>query len=397
MQIPIGRSGFPTLSATQLRTYGAGGFRLAEQEESRGCPRQYKAKYVERRVPEKRAFPLVYGGLLHDCLFLMEEEAVGPEEALERLFPPDMPPEVWTEAIDDLRRYMERGASPTDRFGTIAIEQDLSALLYVDPDFGPVWFRGILDWLGIDLEDPSTLHLVDYKTNRHPPSVDDVRGDVQLKGYDWLVRQHWSQYMPTRVQKIVVHLDAIKFREVPVQFTSRQIEDWHDWAVTIARQILRDEEAKPVLNSGCAWCPVKDDCPAYEKLPETARELLDGRPADTDLPALIRWRDEANAARLLLEKGVADVDSKVTALAERLGRLEVGDQEWVMKQQWESDVDMARLHQLLGDLFYSVVRVSKKAVQEATANWDTTDAGAALACFRRWPGGSKVTRQRRKS
>lgn len=389
-----------TVSATQLRTYGAGGFRLTEQEEARGCPRQYKAKYIEHRVPDSFSFPLVYGRTIHEVLYMMEEEAIGPEEALDRCFPPELDPSAYREMLDDLTAYIERGASPTDRFGTIAVEQDLSALLYVDEDFGPVFYRGIIDWLGVDLEVPQLLRVVDYKSNRNPPSVDDVKGDVQLKGYDYLVRENWERYMPKGSRPLIAqHLDAIKWREVEVKFTDEDIEDWHSWAVAVVRRILRDEEAEPVLNPGCAWCPVKDDCPAYLGLPTIAADLTgeDGKaPAGLTDTEKVAWRDQANAARLLLEKAVKAVDDEFAARVDAGGPIVVGAEEYVKEPQWANEVDLRALHRALGnDVFYRVITAGKGKIEELTKGWDPGRVAAVKAAYRRIPIGSKVVRRKR--
>src|SRR4051794_1231366 len=181
MQIPL-HDGVPTLSASQIRTYGAGSFRLDGYENPKGCPRQYRKKYVERVRPfEQTSMPLSYGTAIHQALQVMENEAVGPHEALERVWPADLDMTSWAEAVKDLDAYLERGG-PMNLYATIANEIELSAVLYVDEEFGPVAYRGFIDWLGIDTEDPGLLHVVDYKTNRFPPSNDAVAGDVQLKG-----------------------------------------------------------------------------------------------------------------------------------------------------------------------------------------------------------------------
>lgn len=384
------------MSPSQLRTYGAGGFRLLQQEESRGCPRQYKAKYVEERLVEPFSYPLAYGSMVHEVLYLMEEEAIGPEEALDRCFPPELPPEAYREALDDLTDYLERGASPMDRFGTIAVEQELDALLYVDEDFGPIHFRGIIDWIGIDLNVPNLLHVVDYKTNRHPPSVDDVRGDVQLKAYHWLVRQNLKKYIPSGRAKIVVHLDAIKWREVEVAFDDRDIEDWHSWAVAVVRKILRDDEGLPELNPGCAWCPVKDDCPAYDSLPTLGEEVAGQAPAiGSGDAARLAWRDQANAVRLLLEKAVKVVDEDFKERARLGGVLAIGDVEYAAETEWEEEYDMPSLHAALDDVFYRVVTVGKGRLEKETKDWEPSRVSPVRAAIKKSPKGTKIVRRKR--
>lgn len=393
MQIPIGASGFPTVSATQLRTYGAGGFRLIVHEEQRGCPRQWKAKYVERRVEAgDRSYALRYGSLVHAVLYVMEEEGLDPEEALDRCFPADAEPEMFAEARKDLQAYMERRAMPRDRFATLGVELDLSAELYVDEVFGPIWYRGIVDWLGLDPEYPDVLHAVDYKTNRTPPHDGDVKGDVQLKGYDWLVRQMMFRYGGRRV---VMHLDAVKWREVEVFYSDQEIEEWHAWAVAVVRKILRDEEAKPRLNPGCDWCPVKNDCPAYDTLPEQAQIVL-GQAPDTlnDREYALNWRDRANGYRLLLEKAVKTIDASFQQTAREKGVLTVGDWRWTLEPEWGDVIDMRALHAAVGDRFYDMVSVTKKAIEQVSLSLGTDGLAAMNAAISRVPIGTKVAKKK---
>lgn len=396
MQIPDGPNGFPTVSATQLRTYGAGGFRLAEQEDAKGCPRLYKAKYVEKRVGDDRGWNLRYGAMVHHALYLMEEEAIGPEEALDRAFPADMTPEDYKEALADLTQYLERGSSPTDRFGTVAVEVELDALLYEDEDYGPIYYRGILDWLGIDVEDPSVLHFVDYKTNRTPPAVSDVLGDVQLKGYHYLIAANWSRFMQTDHPRIVTHLDAIKWREVSARFDEVDMDAWHAWVVAVVRRILRDDEANPRLNPGCAWCPVKADCPKWEELPQTAEEIRAGRPKGADVDTTLRWRDRANAVRLLLEKAVKEIDLDMQDQTRALGGMTTKEYEFTLEPDWQEQQDVRALHRVLGsDVFYRIVTISKKALKAATADAEPSMLAQVQQALRREPVGTKVVKKKR--
>lgn len=392
MRIPVpDGEQYPMVSASMLRTYGAGGFTLDEQEQERGCPRRWKAKYVDHSIPDTSSYALDYGSLIHRVLYRMEEDAIGPEDALAEEFDASMAPEAWLEAADDLRKYMERG-TPHDRFGTIAVEEPLQALLYEDEEYGPIWFRGVVDWLGIDLDDPHVLHGVDFKTNRTPPSVADVYGDAQLKGYDWLIRENWRKWMKVGRPRTVMHLDAIKWRDVEVRFSQDDIDGWHDWAVAVVRAILRDEDAEPSLNPGCAWCPIRDDCPAWLGMPDAASALLQVKPDDRD--DLIAWRERANGLRLLLEKAVAEVDGrfKTDALAE--GEIVAGGFRWTVATKWQPQVDTRRLHELLPDRFYDVVTTTKKALTAATRDMDPSEAEAVMKCIGSVPAGRTVQRRK---
>ena len=392
MKIPVSsKNEHSTLSTTQLRAYGAGDFSMELAETERGCPRQYKARYVDKVVKDERGFPLVYGSYVHEVLFRMEEEQIDMEDALIRHLPPELGPEHMKEARDDIVAYMERGSSPMDLYGTVAVEQDLHALLYVDEEFGPVYFRGIIDWMGVDLDNPMVLHFVDYKTNRTPPSRRDVQADIQLKGYHWLVKQHAEQY---GAKAVVAHLDAIKWFDVEVRFTDAEIEEWHAWCIAVARRILRDEEAKPRVNPSCNWCPVKADCPAFKALPQIGQSMLGLAPEGGDEAEWLRWRDNANRVKLLLGKEITAVDERLKGIALRNGGAEIGDTRFEVVTDWKDEIDLRRLHDVLGDGFYDVVRSSKSAVESAAKDFEPHMLARVRKCIERVPVGAKVVKKK---
>jgi hypothetical protein len=391
MKIPIGPSGFPTVSPSQMRVYGAGGFELEEQEQDRGCPRQYKARYVDRTVPDIKSDILRYGSLIHDCFYLMEEEGIGPEEALERCFPADMDPKYWREALDDLDAYLVRGG-PSNLYHTLDVEQHLDAELYVDEEYGPIWIRGIIDHLGVDPEDDGLIHITDYKTNRAPATIEQVRGDSQLKAYSYLVMKNWHRYSQTGFPRIVTHLDLVKWHDVEIRYSPADIEAWRSWAIAVVRKILRDEKAEPVLNSGCAHCPVKESCPVFIELPLTARNLLENRPDDPD--QLAKWADQANEAQKLLKKAIDEANDKFKATALRDGELVAGGWRWFREPNWVNTVDMKQLHRAMGPVFYDVAKASKSAVEAAIKDWDEHAKKVVRQAIGRIADGNKVSKEK---
>lgn len=384
-----------TLSATQLRRYGTGGFALEGHEAEKGCPRQYKARYVDGlQETGPKPYPLVYGGLFHDVMFKMEEHGMTPDEALAAAFEPGMPQEMWTEARQDLDNYMARGATPADRFGTVAVEAELKALLYVDEDFGPTYYRGFLDMIGIDLELPRVMHLLDYKTNRQPPKQEDLVGDVQLRGYHWLLLQNFKQWMEEE-PRVVTHLDVVKFRDVEIVYSKDDIDDWHSWAVAVARKIWRDEEAEPILNEGCAFCFVQDSCPAFNALPTLAETLAKEGHALEDPEKRLAWADRANKIRLLLEKSVKSIQDDFKGRAMKAGSLQVGSVEFVAETDFKNEVDLRLLRELLeDDEFFEAVSASKASVEKVTKRRPPSERSEIEnKVIQRVVSGTKVTRK----
>lgn len=398
VKIPDGPNGFPTLSASQFRTYGAGGFRLEDQEDDKGCPSLYFAKYVaEERLPEQaKSYELRYGSMFHQMLYRMEEDGLTPDQALVECFDVTLPPEAMEEARRDLYAYIERGAAPHDRFGTLAVETDLFALLYVDPDFGPIYYRGVIDWIGVDTEDATTLHVVDYKTNRSPFSAGDIEGDVQMRGYHWLVAQNAESLVPAgRRPNIVTHLDAVKFRETQIRYTEQQIDDWHSWAVAVARTILRDDEHRPTLNTRCDSCPINSDCEAFQGMAATAQQIEAGKPGAGKSPEdLVRWRDEANRMRLILEKSVKAIDGQLADVADKEGGLVAGGYQWSREFSMQTVFDLQALHQILGPVFYSIVTTSKAAIGRVSESLDPTTLAKVNGTVSEVAVGTKIVKRK---
>jgi PD-(D/E)XK nuclease superfamily len=393
MKIPDGPNGFPTLSASQFRTYGTGGFLLEFNEEPKGCPRKYHAKYVDRvDLPQEFSYPLVYGGLFHQVMFLMDEKGLTPEEAAEEAFDPSMPQEMWTELRADLENYMARGASPSDRFAVMEVEAELTALLYEDEEFGPVYYRGFLDWIGVDMDFQTVIHLIDYKTNRAPARREDLLGDVQLRGYHWLALQNADRFVQVPNPRVVTHLDVVKFNDVEVAYSASDIEDWHSWAVAMARKILRDEEHLPVLNTMCSSCPIRFDCPAFDAMPEHGAELVTELTGLHDPLKRLEWRDRANRVRLNLDKSVKAIDSEFKSAA-LTAPVFVGGDVFKKEADYSTVVDLPRLQELLGTEFWKIAGTSKTAVEALVKDWEPSRRALVLACFRREMTGEKVVRR----
>lgn len=392
MKVPTDEEGRPRFSISSFRTYGAGEIPIPGQERSKGCPLQFWHKYDQKDLPpETRSEDLEFGSILHRALEIMESEDVGPEEALERAWSPFMPEKMWSDVLAVLNKYIERGG-PITRMATIASELDVSALLYEDEDFGPVMFRSILDYVGLDPDDHGLLHIVDFKSNRVRPTLEQVRSDLQMKSQDWIVRQLWDRWLPGRPPRTVVHMDALRHGDVAVRFTPDEIAEFHGWAIAIARKILRDEDHKPVLNDGCTWCPVKHTCPEFSKLPGVARSIALRRTGQTP-EELWRHLNLLKRAKKLVDGQVKEINALLEREAQLRGGLEFSGQVWKAETNWETEADMLRLHELLGTAFYDAVSVSKTSVERATAHLPAAVRAQALACLRRVPSGQKIGKQ----
>jgi hypothetical protein len=382
------RSGVPCVSPNSLRIYGGLGFDWPEVE-PRGCPRQYYARYGEQRVKREDNEWLRYGRVMHRAIEHMEKHDCGPEEALEAVWDIGLSDTRYAEALKDLRAYISREASPLDRYGTWATEVHLETELYVDEEFGPTNIQGIIDRISIDDDTPDVVHLGDWKSGFWYPSVQDVKESAQLKTYVWLIMQLWETLgFPRKPRRVVVHLDLIKWRELPeVVFTDDEMEAWYAYTVAVCRTIWRDEDHKPRINPGCAQCPVRDDCPAFQGIPDFALELLNVKPDDRD--DLVGWRDKAATVRTLLDKAVKEIDERFRADAMSEGEIKAGGYKWLRETQWANRIDLRKLHELIGVRLYDEATITKTRLQALQAEYRELDL---MSCLGREPIGTHVTR-----
>ena len=235
-----------------------------------------------------------------------------------------------------------------------------------------------------------------HNSNRQPLDADEVKRDLQMRQYDWLVRQNWERLGLQGRPHTVAHMDGLRWNDIEVRFTENDGVMWADWAAAIARKILRDEIAPEVLGPGCRWCPRRMECGKYLELPGTHQSIA-ARSTSTDPEVLWKWRGEAAELKKTLDDGIKDVDALLKGIAIDEGPFEIGDQRWEDVDDETDVLDMAKLHDVLGDaVFYRIASATKKDVQQIAK--DHPDQAAAIeACYQRLVTGRKVTRKKVKS
>jgi hypothetical protein len=395
VHIPPDEQGRPQVSITMLRTYGVAPHRLADFEQARGCPLQYRLKYVDRALPERPTpVGLRIGLVLHDALHRMERDGLGPEDALQAAHSA-APLEFgeWVQARDILTKYMER-VDTADQYASLGQEVMLSAELYTDEEHGPVVFRGRLDDVLLDIQHENTLHGVDHKGAWQSPTDDQVRGDVQLRSQHWLLQRCYDQFGFDVEPRIIMHLNSLRYRDKPVEYTPDEITEWHEWAVAMVRRILRDEHGQPELNEGCGWCPAHSQCPAWLGLPGTL-PAIDARVTGLAHEELVDRYQRLTLHSKLLADAQAEALRALTGLARLAGDegIRVGAQRWRPVTAWADEVDHTELHRTLGPLYYTAVTTSRAAIERATVGKPALRA-RALDCIGRTPAGMKIERRK---
>jgi len=396
VKVPRNKDGRPQVSITQLRTYGATDLLDDDAERVAGCPRAYALTYGGPKVPEvpNRAGEL--GGVLHRALHWMDQFDTGPEEALGRVWPPTLGPEDYADAVEILLGYLER-EGPMTRYATLDTELDLSVPLFTDDTYGQVFFRGIIDNLAVDPLEPDVVHVIDFKSASRPVGVDDLRGNIQLRGYVWLARRWWMTQHGQPPARIVAHLDLLRYGDVAIEYTRREIEVWHEWACAMVRTMLRDQAAMPILNNGCTWCPVRWGCPAWRDLPGTAMSLWARMTGMSEDQLRDRYADATQVLGLLTRQHT-QLKETLEAEAHAKGRLVVGDQEWVSEPGTKKSADVLAMARLLlpqhPQAFAMAVKSSQSAAEKAGRDLEPSLRDELINCVSSVPAGRTIKKRK---
>jgi hypothetical protein len=397
--VPRNDAGHPQVSISQFRRYGVTDMTLDSDETVRGCPRVYALTYGPTPIPEIPSPTAELGSVLHRALHAMEANSCGPEDALRTVWTPTLGFTDFKTALAILLDYLARGG-PLTQFAVVATELDIAAQLYTDDQHGPIDFRGIIDNLSIDTSDPGTVRIIDYKSAARPVAADSLRGDVQLLGYVWLVRQWWTQQYGVAPDRIIAHLDLLRYNDIEIEYTDAELDVWHQWACAMAHTMLRDNAPAPIPNDGCTSCAVRWGCPAWRSMPGTAASVwgrLAGRPVE-------EIRDDyldAEQISKILDHQVRDLRRILDAEARATGEITVGYQTWKPEPATDTHVDVVALAGLLLPErpveYTTAVTASKASVERAAQLLEPSDAAAALATVRTVPAGTKISRRKTKT
>jgi len=326
-------------------------------EELNGCPQRYKS-YIEGKREEK-SYPLMYGTMIHEILWLAEEKEVPLlPNALEQCWNPQLPPEAYQEAVDDLTNFLDKGGL---NLSMLCVEKELEMPLMEYK--GEVYtFGGRIDWIGLNPEEPSVLYFVDYKSNRSPTSQNSLDLDLQMAAYGALIQANLSELiLDMEPSKIMGILEQLKFNTLYTEITDERIEMFKSWASAMVRAIIDDEECKPVLNSWCGSCFRRFDCEEFKSLPDKGLELIASYSVNsTSLAERVGMMEKAKEVKRGLDNIIKAVKEELITIG---GGVYDGF-EYSPVTGWKKEYNLPALHDVLGVDFYNVIGVVEKDLSQ---------------------------------
>lgn len=370
------------------------------------CARRMSFKlkrFTEGEPPEAAVNPTkLYGAAIHDLVEIVEnDDTLDDDAAIQVLFKTHrwLTPEVVEELKADLQIYRER--EPTG-VRTILSETELRVPLFVYKG-RQIYFRGRIDRLYQDLDDPTTFRHRDYKSSRWPRTQSEVDSDKQLWAYNFLIYETYPE-----IETLLQTYDQFNFGELETEKTEDERVQIKDWLIKAITAILEDDEVGPdglgvpAFNDWCAYCPLMMSCPVVPKLTDyalaeiakIAPEVKKGAKTEVVLdPALfdvyVEQLPDVSTAKGVLER----FESAVKARLMELPQHEREAYGYTLRKRSRDTLPTEGLraaHRLLGDEFYRLATLSKTAVNKVA---DATVRDLILGMTDRRVGSVFVTRK----
>lgn len=284
----------------------------------KGCPRQYRYRYVDRIKRDAQsveafvgscvhaAFEALYESLLHGKTPSLEETLRVFEKGWEKgwsdkvvIRDAQFSPEDWRKVGQDCVLAYYEAKKPFDQDKTVAVERRMGFPLEAAGEECRI--EGFIDRLALAPDGAFEIH--DYKTGRTLPAQAGLDADWQLPIYEIAVRHAWPD---TKTVRLVWHY----VRHGKTLASSRRPEELEALKGEIAgliETIRQDHEFVPRKSPLCDWCDYRDICPLWshvEKVSRMAPERL--------------GRDEG----VKLVDQLAEIDGKKRELRDQLREIE---------------------------------------------------------------------------
>ncbi len=271
------------------------------------CPLQYKFLYVDK-LPTIPTPALSFGESLHSALewFYSGDTPHPPtlQQLLEKL------DELWvSEGFQCLRADCHGNEIDQEEKYKAHAREVLTAFYYANApnfrlplalehrfslDLGEFVLTGRID--RVDRHPDGSYEIIDYKTNRRLPTLDQLREDLQLPIYQFAAGEIWG----ITPAKLTFYYLLPNQRYSTGGLDSERVEKSINRIREIAQRI-QEGHFQPSRNPLCPWCDFNQHCPL----------MAQGRPELTSLAR--RYVDLLRRRKL--------IDEMMSELAERLNDL----------------------------------------------------------------------------
>lgn len=235
------------LSASSIKTYDA-------------CQYKFKLAYLDKiPSPVKGNIHTAFGRSVHGSIEEFYKQNLDKLETLEPLFDPIFEKELKAInlilSVDDLEKFRTRGRKCLKNFYTSFLSEGYFKAphgieLKFKIPYKSITIIGYIDFLSKDGDGI----IVDYKTGKRPPTIKDLKKDVQLTIYSLAAIQNLGM---TKPRLCLFYLDMNK-----KLFTEREQENY-DYLLDKINKIIAHSDSdrffEPNVNH-CKWCEYNNMC-----------------------------------------------------------------------------------------------------------------------------------------
>lgn len=354
----------------------------------RECPQRFSLS-IQRHLPmpekfqlepgEKADSPLrqswatAYGSCVHDAIEVIENTQCSDDEALDAVWGKWqhwLGPDDLEDMKVDLQTYRTRSATGYRLIGT---ELEMRAPLFVH-EGRMIYFRARIDVLYQYIDNPTVYLSRDYKSSRMPKSEEEVHKDIQQWAYNFVICENYPE-----AETLIQEYDQLKFGVIPTRKNNQQRAQIKAWLIRQVKAMLADQVMKPTSNEWCYTCPLMADCRVTHMAPEfwinrlgaLAPERKEGRKVVVQLTdehagfeVYLDVLPKAKKAYKVMERFIAAVEDVIREMpAER--RVDTGYRFGKPpKQQKFGPDELRKVHQIMGEEFWQVAGITKKALGE---------------------------------
>lgn len=283
------------------------------------CPRSFALKYIEKR-PEEVSEPAQFGKAVHQTLECLLREHVARGEA--GVLDAKRAPVLWASAFADHGlvdgRLFEDGLTMVHEFICAEGRVDPKSVLAIEQAFefqlGPHVVGGFIDRID---RTPDGILVRDYKTAYLLPEREELDSNLQLSIYAMAAERMFPG------EKVALELHFVRQGvRMRTRRTAAQLNAARLYVETLGTRTEQAAEYPPTLNTYCASCSYRVDCPAYEtaragQMPESAESL-------EDVAAVVAERQKLVHASKLLKKRQAELDKVLKAQLRDVGEVTAG-------------------------------------------------------------------------
>jgi len=230
------------------------------------CPKQFKLKNVDKRGSRGASPALSFGISVHGALEEMydparaKRDSVDLKQVLLRHWVPDgysdkrEAESYFGQGLEVLKKYSDVMKQPEGH--VLATEIFLSRILRLGG--AQVRFGCKVDLML--LRQDGALELLDYKTNASGkvPTEEWLSTDIPTFVYYLLARVSYPEHRHI----VVSQINVLTLAKVEVDYDDLSLKANKQALIDLVQEI-ESNPFKPRPNSICAWCPVRDYCPAF--------------------------------------------------------------------------------------------------------------------------------------